>query len=402
MEITTLNISGFRSLRQVTWLPGRLNVLIGPNGSGKTNLLRALALLKQAASGNLEQAVVHSGGLTQICWDGKFKEGIRWHVESKGKFLPGDDANSRKLSYHLGMHYAGYPSDGLGYSIGNELLADYARVDSGEEKNALKYLDRGPRHAAFFDSSQNKLTAPEERIKGTETLLSQVGGLFSAPETASFYAFLTSLGIYHELIVNDDAEVRRAAVTRRETQLREDGQNLIAVLHTLYSTNRGFKADLSATMRAAFGRDFDEIEFPPAEDQRVQMRLHWRPLKSSHSTSELSEGTLRLLMLIAVLSNPGRGDFIAIDEPETYLHPGMFPIIADLAAEAAETSQIVFTTHSPQFLDALGSKSPVTTVTELIDGATQLRNLDAEDLSRWMKKYTLGELFKSGELEALP
>ncbi len=403
MEITSLRIKGFRSLRDVTWQPGKLNVLIGPNGSGKTNLLRALSLLKQAGAGGLEQAVVRSGGLAQICWDGQVRDGVRWYLESQDtEFLPVDEANPRKLTYELFLHGV-YVSGNLGgFSVKHELLADYARVQSGEMPEPFKYLERDPRHAVFFDSGQNRLTAPEERVKSKETLLSQVGGLFSAPETGLFHEFLTSFGIYHELIVNDDAEVRRATVTRRETQLKEDGQNLIAVLHTLYSTNRAFKAQLNAAMRAAFGRDFDELEFPPAEDQRVQMRLHWRPLKSSHSSGELSEGTLRLLMLIAVLANPGRGDFVAVDEPESYLHPGMFPIISDLAAEAAESSQVVFTTHSPQLLDALGTKSPVTTVTELLDGATQLRNLDSQELRRWMKKYTLGELFRSGELEALP
>lgn len=403
MEITTLSIKGFRSLRDVTWHPGKLNVLIGPNGSGKTNLLRALALLKQATGGDLEQAVVRSGGLAQICWDGEHREGIRWNLESQDAWLThGDEVNPQKLTYELFLH-GGYVSGDLGgFSVKHELLADYARVKSGEKPEPFKFLERDLRHAVFFDASENKLTAPEERVKSKETLLSQVGGLFSAAETGIFHAFLTSLGIYHELIVNDDAEVRRATVARREIQLREDGQNLIAVLHTLYSTNRAFKTQLNSAMRAAFGRDFDELEFPPAEDQRVQMRLHWRPLKSSHSSGELSEGTLRLLMLIAVLANPRRGDFVAVDEPESYLHPGMFPIIADLAAEAAESSQVVFTTHSPQLLDALGTKSPVTTVTELVEGATQLRNLDSEELGRWMKRYTLGELFRSGELEALP
>ena len=96
MKITSLRIKGFRSLRDVTWQPGNLNVLIGPNGSGKTNLLRALALLKQAAVGGLEQAILRSGGLAQICWDGELKEGIRCYIDSEEPdFIPEAEAPRR-------------------------------------------------------------------------------------------------------------------------------------------------------------------------------------------------------------------------------------------------------------------------------------------------------------------
>jgi predicted ATPase len=401
MEITSLRIQGFRSLRDVTWRPGKLNVIIGPNASGKTNLLRSLDLLKQSATGNLEQTVARRGGLSQMCWDGLGTKGIAWNLECSGLEIGmNKESQGQQLAYELSLIGTFFPSGS--YRIEHELLGDFARVKSGEKEEPFKYLERDPRHAVFFDSSERRLTPAAERIKAEETLLSQVAGLFSDHRIFFFHQFLASLPIYHELRVGDDADVRKAAVTRREVRLSEDGQNLIPALHTLYTTDRHFKSQLNSAMRAAFGRDFDELEFPPAEDQRVQLRLHWGPLKNAHSSADLSEGTLRFLMLIAILANPQRGDLIAIDEPEGYLHPSMFPVIADLAFDAAETSQIVFTTHSPQFLDALGTKSPVTTITELVDGATQIKNLDPEELRRWLQKYTLGELFRSGELEAMP
>src|SRR5579863_3564146 len=107
-------------------------------------------------------------------------------------------------------------------------------------------------------------------------------------------------------------------------------------------------------------------------------------------------------MLLAVLANPEAGSLIAIDEPETGLHPRMFPIVAEFAASAAERSTVVLTTHSPEFLDAFPEDCvPTTTVTECVDGETRLAKLNPEELKRWLKEYSLGNLFKSGELEAI-
>jgi predicted ATPase len=225
--------------------------------------------------------------------------------------------------------------------------------------------------------------------------------MFSEPAVFFFNRHMESWGIYQDWNVNQDSLIRRAAITRRETQLSSDGQNLVAVLHTLYTTHRDFKNDINDAMRAAFGREFEGLEFTPAEDQRIQMRLQWKSFKTAHSAADLSDGTLRFLMLLAILVNRSRGDLVAIDEPETGLHPGMFPIIAELAAEASRFSQIIFTTHSPEFLSALGQHSPTTTVVQASDGATRLSVLEGEELRRWLEKYKLGEMFLAGDLEAL-
>ncbi len=79
----------------------------------------------------------------------------------------------------------------------------------------------------------------------------------------------------------------------------------------------------------------------------------------------------------------------------------MFPILAELAAEAAQRTQVIFTTHSPQFLDAFKDAAPTTTVAEWVDGETKLTVLDGKDLQKWLERYSLGDLFVSGQLEAM-
>ena len=105
--------------------------------------------------------------------------------------------------------------------------------------------------------------------------------------------------------------------------------------------------------------------------------------------------------MLTVLASPDPPPVIAIDEPETGLHPSMLPIIAEFAQDAAMRTQVIFTTHSPQFLDALTEAQPTTTVALWENGETILRTLPKDELEYWLKGYSLGSLFRSGELEQM-
>jgi predicted ATPase len=175
--------------------------------------------------------------------------------------------------------------------------------------------------------------------------------------------------------------------------------HLINVLHTLYTGNRQFKKDLNAAMKAAFGDEFEELVFPPAADQRTQMRVRWRSLENEVSAADLSAGTLRFLSLITLLMMPAPPPLIVIEEPEQSLHPTMLPIVAEHAVDASLRTQVVFTAHSPHFLDAFGENPPTTTVLECRQGQTRLETLSGERLDYWLQAYSLGKLFASGALE---
>jgi predicted ATPase len=152
-------------------------------------------------------------------------------------------------------------------------------------------------------------------------------------------------------------------------------------------------------MQAAFGHEYVELVFPPASDQRIQLRIRWSSLEQEQSAADLSDGTLYFLLLMAILNNPNPPGLIAIDEPETGLHPSMLPVIAEHAVEASQQAQVIFTTHSSSFLDAFHGAKPVTTVARWHKGETLLKVLDGEDLEYWLRSYTLGSLYASGELE---
>ena len=393
MRISQLDIEGFRSLRKVSWRPGDLNVIIGPNGSGKSNLLRFLELIAVSAQGRLGKYIQSSGGMSPIVWDG---------VASSIKFTMKTTPEGGDLGpehYELELTRLG---SGSSYKVEKELLINSYKSRKGVEKRPFKFLERLAKAAFVFDEGEHKFTTPEEFVADEESLLSIASGPFINNHfIPPFQKGLASIAVYHDLHTNKDASVRQSAISRMEKRVDPDGQNLISVLHTLYTGDRDFKNDINSAMQAAFGDDFEELVFPPEADQRIQMRIRWKSLKREQSAAELSDGTLRFLFLLTVLASPTPAPIIAIDEPETGLHPSMLPLVAEYAIDASTRSQVILTTHSPQFLDAFAGTRPTTTIAKWENGETTLKTLEGEALEYWLKEYSLGALFKSGELEQI-
>jgi predicted ATPase len=395
MKITELNIQGFRSLKNVQWKPGNLNVIIGPNGSGKSNLLRALEMISASARGQLAQSIQEAGGIRSIVWDGEASS-ILWEMNLLT--VPLQNQNF--------IYKAELARGGGEYSVHDEALS-HSNIDSvGLDEQPIwnNPLRRHGTRAYIVDDDDKQSDRRVEDEEVQETELSY----FSSPITKNiklryFRSNVIGWAIYQDLPLGVNSQARMPPLSRLEQRVSPDAHNLINVLHTLYSSDREFKRQVNSSMRAAFGDDFDELIFPPASDQRIQLRVRWKTLKREQSAADLSDGTLRFLFLLAVLASPNPAPLIAIDEPETGLHPSMLPLIAELAVDAAERTQVVFTTHSDQFLDAFRETGirPTTTVAKWENGETTLTTLADDELEYWLQNYSLGHLFRSGELENL-
>lgn len=397
MRLLELTVKGFRSLKDVSWTPGDLNVVIGPNGTGKSNLIRMLELISVSAQGRLSKYIQRMGGMEPLVWDG-MSDSISFEFKAS-PLAKERDLERESLTYSVLMARLG---KGSSYRIENELLANYYRVLKNNNSEPFKFLERQKLFARIFDENERALVAPEESVVEEETLLSMAAGPFTNNKyITQFQKEMEKWSVYHDLHVNHDAVIRQPTITRPEKRVTPDGQNLISVLHTLYTGDRSFKNAINMAMRAAFGNDFEELVFPPASDQRIQLRIRWKTLQREQSASDLSDGTLRFLFLLTVLASPEPAPVIAIDEPETGLHPSMFPIIAEHSMEATRRAQVIFTTHSPQFLDAFNNEKITTTVVKWENGETILKTLDDDSLKHWLNEYSLGTLFNSGELEDL-
>ena len=397
MKILELEIEGFRSLKKAIWTPRDLNVVIGPNASGKSNLLQLLELIAVSARRGLGKYVQREGGMVSLAWDGTSQD-IRIRIKTS-PLDPDLSVERGALTYLLAMARLGGTS---AYRIEHELLGNYRLVETGEEDEPFKLIERDPRHAVIFDEQQKSLTAPDESIDEEETLLSIAAGPFMANRWILRYQEqLSSWSVYQGLDTGPDSSIRQPAVTRRESVIAPDGENLISVLHTLYSGDMAFKHNIDDAMTAAFGEEYEGLYFPPAADQSSQMRIGWKGLEKGQPAPNLSDGTLWFLFLMAIMANPEAPSLIAIDEPETGLHPSMMSIIAEYAVEASGRTQVVLTTHSPDFLDAFRDVKPTTTVLQLVDGETDMRVLSGDGLKYWLDRYSLGEVYRTGELEAM-
>jgi predicted ATPase len=342
MILEELKIEGFRSLKSVTWKPGRLNVLIGPNGGGKSNLLSALELLRTAATdGDLKKAVLQMGGMGSLVWDGTARE-IRFSI-----------ATSTMLRYSCVMRRVG--------------------------------------KSGGFDFEEDRTT--------NVGLLMKEGGSLAGAGTI-FRPFWTSWSIHRDVRTDRESDLRGASVTREEKRVEPDGQNLIAVLHTLYENDPGFEEFLDKAMSVAFPNDYDKLVFPPEADGRTQLRVRRKHRKRADSSADLSDGTLRFLLLMTILGSPDPAPLIAIDEPETGLHPRMMAIVAEVAENAARKSQIIFSTHSPSFLDAF-DEAPTTTIVTMEGSETVLKTISGDELKRWIEDYSLSKFVFSGEADAV-
>jgi predicted ATPase len=388
MRIARLAARGFRSLRNVSWEPGNLNALIGPNGSGKTNLVLLLKLIARSARGELGDFVLRAGGIAALLWDRRAEE-LSLKLETKPDGA-GRDRALQDWRYSLRLVPRG--REGF-YQVQQENLKHLQSID---------FLARGASSGQVLGDKREwiRIKADADTFSPEETLLAACGGPFPrSRDVAAFQNDLAGWAIYDPLHADPDSKVREPIVARAASRVDEDGGNLINVLHTQYTGNRQFKKDLDSAMRAAFGDEFEELVFPPAADQRIQLRVRWKSLESEVSAADLSAGTLRFLFLITLLAMPEPPPLIVIEEPERGLHPAMLPIVAEHAVDAALRTQVVFTTHSPSFLDAFGETRPTTTVLESREGQTVMETLSEERLDYWLQAYTLGKLFTSGVLE---
>jgi predicted ATPase len=177
--------------------------------------------------------------------------------------------------------------------------------------------------------------------------------------------------------------------------LEEDGSNLGVVLDRLLALPP-VKRQILASLRTFYANATDlRTNF---EGRKVQTRLEEEHLNGTIPLVRMSDGTIRWLALLAILLNPDPPPLVCIEEPELGLHPDMIHELAELLVDASSRMQLIVTTHSDRLIEEFSETPEVVVVCEKENGSSTLRRLNADELSSWLKEYSLGQLWTKGQL----
>jgi predicted ATPase len=362
MPVSELWVQRYRSLLEVTVPFSPLTVLHGANGSGKTNLYRALLLLNRAAAGRLAQTLLEEGGMPSAQWAGESGAARR---KQPRRVVIG--VRLEELSYEIGI---GLPalSGWDPFRLDPEVKEEKVWIGSKRSKGGV-IADRAGMTATALDVDGAE-TRWAVMLDPGESLLAQLSDPARFPELFGLRERLRCWRFYHHFRTDPAAPARRPAPGVRTTVLADDGNNLAAALATINQI--GDRNTLDQAIENAFPGTTLEIS---AQQGVFAILLRVPGLLRAVSGQELSDGTLRYLYLAAALLSPRPPELLVLNEPETSLHSGLIAPLANLIAESARYGQIVVTTHSSELSERL-EKLTSRPALELIrgnDGATQLQ-----------------------------
>jgi len=361
-----LSVQGYRSIRTAWAHLGTVNVVLGPNGSGKTNLYRSLALLVEAAHGRLARSVAREGGMPSLMWAGGHRKHERHGMIVEVRF----DAFAYRIE--IGVATAIQTI----FRLDPEVKQESVTFTEGRRK-PVTLMERAGPTAWMRDDEGKRVTYPRE-LSSSESVLSQLRDRHRYPEIASISERIQGWLFYHHFRTDAEAPMRQPQVGVRTHVLAGSGDDLAAALQTIREVGDGRALDEVVADAFPGGRVLVHAD----EMLRVGVRMEMPGIHRPLDASELSDGTLRYLCLAAALLTPRPPELLALNEPETSLHPQLLPPLGRLIARAGRASQLFVTTHSKELAEHVARNTDARTIAlELVDGETRIvgQKLDDDD-----------------------
>ncbi len=367
-RIQRIGVKGLGSLADIVLEPKHLTVLIGSNGSGKSNVLRALQMLAMMGRGSLQRFVADAGGADAL------------------------------------MHYGAKKTKAI------EVVVDF-----GYEGEVYRY------EAELRFAPMDRLMFEKERIFGVDGVerisqSSRAGLGESALEeaasqdqvVAAFWDWLNAMTFFHFHDTSVNSALRTYARVEDDQRLHTDGGNLAAYLAKLERSQVESEKKAWLRIQQWVRRIAPSVKqllptVVPHKNGSAHVRLDWLDDRDERfGVHHFSDGTLRGIALITAFAQPTNSlpRWMSIDEPELGLHPKAIRIVAELARSVSRHTQILFATQSSTFLDLFEPEEIV--VVEREKGVSLLKRLDAGDLVGWLEDYSLSEVFQKGVIGGQP
>ena len=350
--LTTLAVENYRSLRSVVLPLGRLTVVTGANGTGKSSLYRALRLLADASRNGAIAALAREGGLQSTLWAGP--ETVARSVR-EGRHPVQGVARTKPVSLQLG-----FGGDEFGYAVDFGLPTPHETQFNLDPEVKRESVWTGPvlrpvslladRHGSrVLTRDETGAWAGEpDTIRPTDSMLSEFADPRRAPELLVVRERIRSWRFYDHFRTDISAPVRESRIGTRTPVLGHDGGDVAAALQTIRESQYADALD-EAVDHAFPGSRIDVVN----ADGRFDLRLHQHGLLRPLAAAELSDGTLRYMLWVAALLTPRAPELLVLNEPETSLHPDLLPPLAELIAQAARNTQLVVVSHSAPLIEAL-------------------------------------------------
>lgn len=352
-----VKIEGFKSIERAELELGDLNVVIGANGSGKSNLLGAFRLLERVLSGRLQQFVANNPP-DRLLHHGR-------------KITP-----ALSLDVEIDDHY----------SYGFKLRAAQDRLvleNEGPYPNGLRLAGHPESVLEVITERQLRQDFPQ------------------AKNVNDFLAKVSNLVVYHFDDTLDSSPAKNTCDVDDNRFFRHDAANLPAYLYWLQEKHPLQFRHIEEHIRlvAPF---FERFVLAPLKHNERTIKLEWRHKGSDayFDAWSLSDGTLRFICLATLLLQPEPPALILLDEPELGLHPLAIRILSEMVESVAKQSQVLLATQSVTLLDNFAPKDVI--VAENDGLKTSFKRLDEEKLKVWLDDFSIGELWEKNVLGGNP
>lgn len=379
----TLALANYRSINRLILPLGRLNLITGANGSGKSNLYRALRLLAETAQGGVVNALAREGGLESSFWAGPEKISRRMR-NGEVPVQGGPRQNVMRLRL-------GFAGEDFGYAIALGLPepSNSAFSLDPEIKRECIWAGASYRPASLLVDRSGPLVRLREgrswqvlaqHVPNYDSLFDQIGNDPNCPEVFQLRETIRRWRFYDHFRSDAEAPARQPQLGTRTPVLHHDGRDLAAALQTIREI--GDREALKAAIDDAFPGSHLHIDFQAGGRFAVELRQEGllRPL----SAAELSDGTLRYLLLVAALLTPRPPSLMVLNEPETSLHPDLLPALGRLIIAASKQTQVWVVSHASRLIATL-KESPECNTLELDKqlGQTCIRGQGMLDEPPW-------------------
>lgn len=386
----TLAVANYRSINRLILPLGRLNLITGANGSGKSNLYRALRLLAETAQGGVVNALAREGGLESSFWAGPEKVSRRMR---NGEVAVQGGPRQGAMRLRLG-----FVGDDFGYSIalglpesssGEDRTTPSAFALDPEIKRECIWAGASYRPASLLVDRAGPMVRMREgrswevlaqHVPNYDSLFDQIGNDPGCPEVFQLRETIRRWRFYDHFRSDADAPARQPQLGTRTPVLHHDGRDLAAALQTIREI--GDPAALDAAIDDAFPGSRLRIDFQAGG--RFVVELHQEGLLRPLGAAELSDGTLRYLLLVAALLTPRPPSLMVLNEPETSLHPDLLPALGRLIIAASRQTQVWVVSHASRLIATL-RESPECNILELDKqlGQTCIRGQGMLDEPPW-------------------